>query len=529
MVNFAAYDSNPAITAFHRGQNQRQSRRERSFDLSERQRAADEARGLDTAKRGALAGYVRQGLGLPGSAPDTARTGPSMPAAPLENVRADPLPETPTPVSDLRPPERQGATTPHSFARPTSSGRRDNLDDILARRLIDVPGGGEPGIVAARAAREQETADERTQLKALLTGDTLTWQHFDRRTGLSSRMPPELLQNARALGLWARGGLAGEKVYGDNPQQLAAYQQAFVESGGSVEAAIAVAGTPRGSNISIEQAIINGKRALLAVDKFAAEARPVTMGGQLVEPAPKDVAPLYGYLGTGTAGDETGGLFYNRRTGRVEVAPDVTVTDPYRRGSGPTLAQQANNTEIDRARERLRTAARDLPPGVSPRGELARRAEPKTPTGRPNADYDPSLKSLLGRAQQRKVGDDDEFGQFDTWLDTPAPQSAAPSTANPRVEGPAATSGPGPIERGLNAMFGRDRRGNETLRAATPPSGQTAVADHEPGGVANPLSKPSSEAMMQKDHAYIVERGGRRVIAIWRDDERGRGFEVVGE
>ncbi len=65
-----------------------------------------------------------------------------------------------------------------------------------------------------------------------------------------------------------------------------------------------------------------------------------------------------------------------------------------------TAAQQANNAEIDAARQAIEGLGRD---------DILKRTQAATATGRDNPDYDPYLAKMVGTATQRKVGDDPDF------------------------------------------------------------------------------------------------------------------------
>jgi len=70
--------------------------------------------------------------------------------------------------------------------------------------------------------------------------------------------------------------------------------------------------------------------------------------------------------------------------------------------SGPTLAQQRGNSEIDAARERIT--------GLTPE-EIKRKTANFTSTGRENPDFDPTLAKAVTLANRRKIGDDQHFDQ----------------------------------------------------------------------------------------------------------------------
>jgi hypothetical protein len=88
-------------------------------------------------------------------------------------------------------------------------------------------------------------------------------------------------------------------------------------------------------------------------------------------------------------------------------------------GSAPTLAQQANNAEVDAARETLTKL------GLS-HAEIIARMQKASDTGMPNNKFDPFVERLARIASQRKTGPDPDFET--TWrsIFNPA-QPAAPA------------------------------------------------------------------------------------------------------
>lgn len=84
-------------------------------------------------------------------------------------------------------------------------------------------------------------------------------------------------------------------------------------------------------------------------------------------------------------------------------------------GAGQTTpTQQANNAEIDAARTLLKNR------GMK-REDILAATQEMTATGRDNPEFDPQLTSIVGKATQRKIGDDPEFEQFYSGINTPAP------------------------------------------------------------------------------------------------------------
>ena len=78
------------------------------------------------------------------------------------------------------------------------------------------------------------------------------------------------------------------------------------------------------------------------------------------------------------------------------------VAPPQPRTQTVTIAQRADNAEIDRARSILEEK------GLS-REEIQLRATPASAGGRINFDYDPFLAGIVRKATQHKAGDDPDF------------------------------------------------------------------------------------------------------------------------
>ncbi len=87
---------------------------------------------------------------------------------------------------------------------------------------------------------------------------------------------------------------------------------------------------------------------------------------------------------------------------------------------GVTPAQQANNAEIDAARDTLGQMGLD-------KAEITRRTQKATNTGRENRDYDPSLERLVRAATQRKVGNDPKFNLIHRRYLGPPPEFTDPA------------------------------------------------------------------------------------------------------
>jgi len=115
---------------------------------------------------------------------------------------------------------------------------------------------------------------------------------------------------------------------------------------------------------------------------------------------------------------------------------------------GATPAQQANNAEIDAARQTLGRMNLD-------RAEILRRTQKSTNTGRENPDYDPSLERLVRTATQRKVGTDPKFNLTHRRYLGPAPEYSDP--AGPKALPPGVSAEqPGILDRVGDYLFGDD-------------------------------------------------------------------------
>lgn len=120
---------------------------------------------------------------------------------------------------------------------------------------------------------------------------------------------------------------------------------------------------------------------------------------------------------------------YQRTEGGLEFVPGGPA-DPAQAGrlatakrdpdGDVTPAQQANNAEIDAARQALDRMHLD-------RAEILRRTQKSTNTGRENRDYDPNLERLVRTATQRKVGKDLKFNLIHRRYLGPPPEFSEPA------------------------------------------------------------------------------------------------------
>ncbi len=152
-------------------------------------------------------------------------------------------------------------------------------------------------------------------------------------------------------------------------------------------------------------------------------------------------------------------------------------------GGGATPAQQANNAEIDAARQTLDRMGLD-------KAEILRRTQKATNTGRANPDYDPSLERLLRTATQRKVGADPEFAVIHRRYLGPAPQFSDPAGRKALPPGVSAEE-PGILDRVGDFLFGN---------GATPAPASGAVPRRGPpraGGRGGPRGRGGAKAIQK--------------------------------
>lgn len=150
-------------------------------------------------------------------------------------------------------------------------------------------------------------------------------------------------------------------------------------------------------------------------------------------------------------------------------------------GGNTTPAQQANNAEIDAARQTLDRMGLD-------KAEILRRTQKATNIGRANPDYDPSLERLLRTATQRKVGVDPEFAVIHRRYLGPAPQFSDPAGMRPLPPGVSAEQ-PGFLDRVGGFLFGGDdapapASSGAAPRRGTPRAGGRVRGRHRGGAKA---------------------------------------------
>lgn len=119
----------------------------------------------------------------------------------------------------------------------------------------------------------------------------------------------------------------------------------------------------------------------------------------------------------------------DRREDRLQTSLNAQSENLDRRlaaGGGPTLTQERGNAEIDAARERIASMAP---------GEVKRRSQKATNTGRENPDYDPGIARASSLAARRKVGDDSAFDKRQEPQGAPAQPSQSRFAADPAMKG----------------------------------------------------------------------------------------------
>lgn len=149
-------------------------------------------------------------------------------------------------------------------------------DDPILSRLSATPGGGDAAFarqqsLAEQEARRQEQEDqwEKLAIQGLAQGDMTTYDFYSRKAGLE--LPPEVVNNAKARSLISRGLLVTNDFYKSNPQQGQRFFNAFIQSGGDIQAAYAAAGPPQGrsgrSNVSLETVMRGDQRVLAMINR----------------------------------------------------------------------------------------------------------------------------------------------------------------------------------------------------------------------------------------------------------------------
>ncbi|NQV84054.1 MAG: hypothetical protein HQ494_09565 [Rhodospirillales bacterium] len=104
---------------------------------------------------------------------------------------------------------------------------------------------------------------------------------------------------------------------------------------------------------------------------------------------------------------------------------------------GTSLAQQANNREIETARDQVRNLSAKRMPGESLRDVAVRFSQSMSATGRANREHDPFMNQTLRTAMQAMTGGDPKRDAFLKSLDEKAGETSATGgpTALPRTGG----------------------------------------------------------------------------------------------
>lgn len=178
----------------------------------------------------------------------------------------------------------------------------------------------------------------------------------------------------------------------------------------------------------------------------------------------------------------------DKSTGEIsETDQPIGVRTP-RVPTGPTLAQQANNTEKMTARLQLMSpqVLAGMLPNETLRQFIVRATQKQTETGRENPSYDPFIDRAYRAATQRLVGDDPGYDEFLGMLDLTADQIRARQGGGRVAPTPSPAEAPAvPIEGG-RVDPSRLQRG----RLYTLPDGTQARFDGV-GFVPEPTSSPA--------------------------------------
>jgi hypothetical protein len=137
-------------------------------------------------------------------------------------------------------------------------------------------------------------------------------------------------------------------------------------------------------NLNRQDAIINGQ-----VDPDKVAAAMAAVAGK----------PTMDVTSSGIAFKPYGGTKDINSTA-FDRANEIKLQNKADRARSLTPAQQANNDEIDAARKAIANLSRE---------DVIKRTQQYTATGRENPNYDPYLASMVRKATQRKVGNDQEF------------------------------------------------------------------------------------------------------------------------
>lgn len=190
-----------------------------------------------------------------------------------------------------------GGGAPDPTATPGQGNFNARYDPILSR-LSQTPGGGATALSILNnqsrydmAQGKRSDAYQRLAMQALGQGNAGVFQYYAKLGGLN--IPPEIVQNAGMAKRLATASLTAERIYGADPQQAAAFTQAYMRSG-DVQMAFQAAGPPRSNpRISVQQ-VYDAHEGVIrffgvnTTGPQAGQAREITVGGPPAAPPPAD-------------------------------------------------------------------------------------------------------------------------------------------------------------------------------------------------------------------------------------------------
>jgi len=131
--------------------------------------------------------------------------------------------------------------TPQASARPLAG-----VQENVLRELAGVRGGGAAALNMIQRGgagqQRQLERDERMAMMALQRGDLATYRFYAARSGIE--LPEEVLNNAAQRRLIGDAGLMAGRFYPRQQGQQQRFIQAYLQTGGDLNAARAAAGTP---------------------------------------------------------------------------------------------------------------------------------------------------------------------------------------------------------------------------------------------------------------------------------------------
>lgn len=168
-----------------------------------------------------------------------------------------------------------------------------------------------------------------------------------------------------------------------------------------------------------------------------------------------------------------------------QIDPKAAVKSLVNPTDRPSLAQQANNTEINSAREYLLGLRKQLQPGESLRDLFTRMSKSASDTGRSNPLYDPQISRIFRTATQRKVGLDDTYDPFMGELDRAADVHPLPTDTSSSLQTlhrqREQQKQPGYFDRALDYFGFGDSSPPVTAQKAVPPKAAKEHLKKHPG------------------------------------------------